>query len=73
MINRVTIKTKAGEGKEVAYDRGVSDARIDEDTDFDPEKPSMTRTLSLQIPVFPNPFDSNYRKLVARYRLLYST
>ena len=51
----MTIKAKPGEGKEVAYDYGLSDVRIDDDTDFDPEKPSATRTLSLQIPVFPHP------------------
>ena len=37
----------------MVYDYGVSDIKIEDDTDFDPEKPSVTRTLSLKIPVFP--------------------
>lgn len=51
LINRVTIKTKTGQGKEVALDYGVAEDKTEEDTDFDPEKPNVTLTLRLKIPV----------------------
>jgi hypothetical protein len=50
LVNRATIKAKPGE-KEVVFDYNVGDVKFDEDTDFDIEKPSITRTLNLQIPV----------------------
>lgn len=53
LVNRVTVKAKPGEGKDVVYDFGVADVRINDDTNFDPEKPSATTSLGLQIPVIP--------------------
>jgi hypothetical protein len=46
----VTIKNKPGE-KETVLDYALSDEKFDDDTDFDPEKPTASRTLNLQIPV----------------------
>lgn len=52
----MTIKTKAGEGKETVYDYGLSDARIEDDTEFDPDVPEVTKKLNLTIPVQPFSF-----------------
>ena len=46
----MTIKNKPGE-KDTVFDYGLSDAKFDEDTEFDPEKPTVSRVLNLQIPV----------------------
>jgi len=51
LINRVTIKAKTGQIKEVVLDYGVAEEKTEEDTDFDPEKPNVTLTLRLKIPV----------------------
>jgi hypothetical protein len=52
----VTIKNKPGE-KDSVLDYALSDEKFDDDTDFDPEKPTASRVLNLQIPVhiFPQP------------------
>lgn len=53
LVNRVTVKGKAGESKEVVMDHAVTDVRQEEDTDFNPEKPNCTVNLDLFIPVLP--------------------
>jgi Arrestin (or S-antigen), C-terminal domain len=53
LVQRVTVKTKGGEGTEVVYEYGLADERIEDDTEFDPEQPSVTKTLNLSIPVHP--------------------
>jgi len=53
LVGRVTIKNKPGE-KDNILDYGLSDEKFDDDTDFDPEKPTASRVLNLQIPV-PHP------------------
>src|SRR5271154_4308376 len=51
LVNRVIVKAKANEGKEIIIDYGVADEKFDDDTDFDPETPSATKVLNLSIPV----------------------
>ena len=54
LINRVTIKAKTGQGKDVVLDYGVAEEKFVEDTDFDdPENPPITRKLGVKIPVPP--------------------
>jgi hypothetical protein len=45
------MKTRAPEGHEVKYDSVLTDAKIEDDTEFDPEEPSVTKKFDLVIPV----------------------
>jgi len=40
----------------MVYDYGVSDARIEDDTEFDPDVPEVVKKLNLTIPVQPFSF-----------------
>jgi hypothetical protein len=71
LVNRVTIHGKAGQSKEVTLDYAVADEKIEDDTDFDPEKVSQTVKLGLPIPVRPFCFEL-MRKLVALFPRDYS-
>lgn len=72
LVNRFIIKGKPGE-KEFVYDYGLSDIKFDDDTDFEPEKTTTSRTLNLEIPVISLQGNSNGRKHVDLYQLVYLT
>ena len=60
LVNRVTIK---GKPKEVVMDYAVKEEKLDDDTDFDLEKPTCTVKLGIQIPVLSSSLTSDGRKL----------
>ena len=60
MVNRVTIK---GKPKEVVIDYAVTEEKLDDDTDFDLEKPTHTVKVGLKIPVMSSLSVIDSRKL----------